>query len=55
MFFLKILFLTDTHIRGTNPKNRIDDFVQTLENKLCEIVNIINEENIDFVIHGGDI
>lgn len=54
MFFLKILFMTDTHIRGLNPKNRIDDFVQSLENKLYEIIDIIHEENIDYIIHGGD-
>lgn len=53
--FLKILYFTDTHIRGTNPKNRKDDFVQTLENKLLEIVDIINDNQIDYVIHGGDL
>lgn len=55
MSTLKILFLTDTHIRGTNPKNRTDDFVHTLENKLNEIVDIIDKENIDYIIHGGDL
>ncbi|WP_347176167.1 metallophosphoesterase [Tissierella sp. Yu-01] len=55
MLFLKILYFTDTHIRGTNPKNRKDDFVLTLENKLCEIVDIININSIDYVIHGGDL
>ena len=53
--FLKILYFTDTHIRGTNPKNRKDDFVQTLENKLLEIVDIIKKNNVDYVIHGGDL
>ncbi len=52
---MKILYFTDTHIRGTNPKNRKDDFVQTLENKLNEIVNIVYREDIDYVIHGGDL
>ncbi|WFA09745.1 metallophosphoesterase family protein [Tissierella sp. Yu-01] len=52
---MKILYFTDTHIRGTNPKNRKDDFVLTLENKLCEIVDIININSIDYVIHGGDL
>lgn len=52
---MKILYFTDTHIRGTNPKNRKDDFVQTLENKLLEIVDIINKNNVDYVIHGGDL
>ncbi|MBC8588769.1 metallophosphoesterase family protein [Tissierellaceae bacterium BX21] len=52
---MRILFFTDTHIRGNNPKNRKDDFVKTLENKLLEIVKIINDNNIDYVIHGGDL
>ncbi|WP_394354667.1 metallophosphoesterase family protein [Paratissierella segnis] len=55
MYRLRILFFTDTHIRGNNPKNRKDDFVKTLENKLLEIVKIINDNNIDYVIHGGDL
>lgn len=52
---MKLLYLTDTHIRGTCPKNRKDDFVQTLETKLTEIIQIIKEQNVDYVIHGGDL
>lgn len=52
---MRILFFTDTHLRGTNPKNRKDNFQDTLERKLIEVVDIINKYNIDFVIHGGDL
>jgi len=52
---LRLLFFTDTHIRGTSPKNRKDDFVETLEEKLYEISWIIDHHNIDFVLHGGDL
>ncbi len=52
---MRILYFTDTHIRGTTPKNRKDDYVQTLENKFLEILNIIEDKKIDFVIHGGDL
>ena len=52
---MKILYFTDTHIRGTNPKNRKDDFVQTLEDKLMEIVDLVNVNHINYVIHGGDL
>lgn len=52
---MKILFFTDTHIRGTNPKNRVDDFTRTLENKLNEIIFLIDDLEIDYVIHGGDL
>ena len=52
---MKLLYFTDTHIRGTNPKNRKDSFIDTVENKLIEIINIIEKDNIDFVLHGGDL
>lgn len=52
---MRILFLTDTHIRGTTPKNRLDNFPETLENKFKEIIQIINNYNIDFLLHGGDL
>ncbi|OLS01778.1 metallophosphoesterase family protein [Tissierella creatinophila] len=52
---MRILFFTDSHIRGTTPKNRKDDFTNTLEKKFNEIVEIIDKENIDYVIHGGDL
>lgn len=52
---MKILYFTDTHIRGTSPKNRKDDFVLTLEKKLYEIVDIIKDKGVDFVLHGGDL
>lgn len=52
---MKLLYLTDTHIRGTSPKNRLDDYYETLKEKLKEISNIIHEEKIDYVLHGGDL
>ena len=33
--------MTDTHIRGTTPKNRKDNLPETLERKLNEIGEII--------------
>jgi exonuclease SbcD len=52
---LRILFFTDSHIRGTTPRNRKDDFVDTLEEKFLEIRDIINTNHVDFVLHGGDL
>ena len=52
---MKILYFTDTHIRGTTPQNRKDNLVETLEKKFNEVIGIINGENIDYVIHGGDL
>lgn len=51
---MKFLFLTDDHKRGTNPANRKDHFPSTLAAKLREVVNIVKEQEIDFVLHGGD-
>lgn len=51
---MKIIFLTDTHIRGTNPRSRLDDFYQTLKRKFIEVSQIIEEYHIDYVLHGGD-
>src|SRR5690554_1852546 len=53
--FMRILYFTDTHIKGTNPKNRKDDYIESLEDKFREIVSIVKEKDIDFVIHGGDL
>lgn len=52
---MRLLFFTDTHIRGTSPKNRKDNIVDTLEKKFKEIINIIKINNIDYVLHGGDL
>lgn len=52
---MRLLFLTDTHIRGTTPKNRKDDLPSTLINKFKEITKIVKKYNIDYVLHGGDL
>lgn len=52
---MKLLYFTDTHIRGTSPKNRLDDFPSALEDKFIEIIDFIEREDIDYVIHGGDL
>lgn len=52
---MKILYFTDSHIRGTTPKNRTDNLLETLEIKFNEIVKIVKEKDIDYVLNGGDI
>ncbi|MBP2025506.1 metallophosphoesterase family protein [Peptoniphilus stercorisuis] len=52
---MKLLYFTDTHIRGNNPKNRKDNFIETLKNKLNEVVDISINENVDYILHGGDL
>ena len=52
---MRLLFLTDTHIRGNTPKNRNDNLFETLERKFIEVNQIIEEYKIDFLLHGGDL
>lgn len=52
---MRFLFLTDTHIRGTNPQNRKDDFLKTLFDKMTEVFDLAKQNNVDIIIHGGDV
>lgn len=52
---MRLLYLTDTHIRGTSPRSRTDDFPQTIKRKLWEVKEIIQREKVDLVLHGGDV
>lgn len=52
---IKFLYVTDTHIRGTTPKNRLDAFVETLKEKLTEVIELANKEDVDVILHGGDV
>lgn len=52
---MRLLYMTDTHIRGTSPRSRMDDYPQTLKKKLMEIQKIIHHQQVDIVLHGGDV
>ncbi|TCS92591.1 metallophosphoesterase family protein [Hazenella coriacea] len=52
---MRFLYFTDTHIRGTSPRSRTDDFQETLRNKLNEIIEIAKCEQVDYILHGGDL
>lgn len=52
---MKILYFTDSHIRGTSPKSRKDDFFQTVLTKMDEIFSLAEQKNVDYMIHGGDL
>lgn len=52
---MRLLYMTDTHIRGTSPRSRTDDFQHTIRRKLEEVVDIAEREQVDFVLHGGDV
>ncbi|TDT61547.1 metallophosphoesterase [Fonticella tunisiensis] len=52
---IKLLYFTDTHIRGNNPKSRKDNFTESLKRKFGEIAKVCSEESIDYVLFGGDL
>lgn len=52
---MKLLYLTDTHIRGTPPQHRTDDFPATLAAKLAEVVEIAAQHRVQAILHGGDL
>jgi exonuclease SbcD len=52
---VKVLYLTDTHIRGTSPRSRLDDLPQALLGKLHEVVALAREQNVTAILHGGDL
>lgn len=52
---MRLLYLTDTHIRGTSPRSRTDDFPAAMRKKLEEVIRIAEREQVDVVLHGGDL
>lgn len=52
---MRLLYLTDTHLRASTPANRRDNLVETLRAKLAEVVCLAEEYTVSAVIHGGDL
>ncbi len=52
---MKILYLTDTHIRGTSPRSRLDDLPAALKAKLREVVALARQHKVAAILHGGDL
>lgn len=52
---MKILYVTDSHIRGTSPVSRLDDFPATLLAKLREVVHLARLHGVAAILHGGDL
>ncbi|GIM47163.1 exonuclease SbcD [Collibacillus ludicampi] len=51
---MKLLYITDTHIRATSPANRTDDFIETLKAKFREVGHLAQMHEVDAILHGGD-
>ena len=52
---MRLIYLTDTHIKSSTPENRKDNFLETIYRKLLEVTVLCRELQVDFVIHGGDV
>ncbi|MFS8512739.1 MAG: metallophosphoesterase [Planifilum fulgidum] len=52
---MRFLYVTDTHIRGTSPRSRTDDFPLAIRKKLQEVIELAHREEVDAVLHGGDL
>lgn len=52
---MRFLFFTDVHGRGTSPQNRRDNFPETLAAKLAEVSRLAREEQVDYILVGGDL
>jgi len=52
---LKFLFFTDSHLRDSRPRFRIDDFYKSQFEELGELANLVLEYDIDVVLCGGDL
>lgn len=52
---IRFLYVTDTHLRGTAPVSRTDDFASSVLSKIRETVSIANNYSVDAVLHGGDL
>lgn len=51
---MRILYITDTHLTAKNPASRLDVYETVTYEKLNEIGEIIKRNNVDLVLHGGD-
>jgi len=52
---VKFLFAADLHFRGTNPRNRIDNYKEAAKLKLKETFQIAEEKAVDAIIWPGDV
>lgn len=52
---IRILYFTDPHIRGNNPRARIDDFPAALKSKLREVWKLAADYQCQAVVCGGDL
>lgn len=52
---IKFLFVGDFHLRGNNPRNRVDDYVEAAKEKLTEVYKIAVDHDVDAILQPGDV
>ena len=52
---MKFLYFTDSHLRDSRPRNRIDDFYRSQFEELGELANLVLEYDVDALLCGGDL
>ena len=52
---MRFIFATDFHIMGGTPASRIDNYPETINNKIDEIFKIAQKQKADFIVLGGDL
>lgn len=52
---MNFLFTGDWHLRGTNPRNRIDDYKEAAKTKLREVFQLAQEHDVKAILCPGDI
>jgi exonuclease SbcD len=52
---VKFLFVGDLHLRGTNPRNRIDDYKEAAKTKLREVFQLAKQHEVKAILCPGDI
>lgn len=52
---MKILHITDSHATMKTPENRADQYSSAFLRKLVELYYVVRKENIDIIIHTGDL
>ncbi len=52
---MKFIYFTDSHLRATSPKSRLDNFFESSLEKHKEVFDLANKYQVDAVLHGGDL
>lgn len=51
---MKILFCGDWHIRGNNPRARVDDYRETIKGKLRQVFQLAKSYGVRYIVTPGD-